>query len=81
MTQSCVYTYPLFFGFPPHVAQHRALSRVPWLYSRFPLVMHFIHSVDTVQGFPGAAVVKNAPASAGDTRGVVQSLGWEDTLE
>ena len=43
--------------------------------------MHFIHSVDTVQGFPGAAVVKNAPASAGDTRGVVQSLGWEDTLE
>jgi len=43
--------------------------------------MHFIHSVDTVQGFPGAAVVKNAPARAGDTRGVVQSLGWEDTLE
>ena len=43
--------------------------------------MHFMHSVATVRGFPGAAVVKNSPASAGDARGVVQSLGWEDTLE
>ena len=32
-------------------------------------------------GFPGDAVVKNPPASAGDARDVVRSLGREDPLE
>ena len=32
-------------------------------------------------GFPSGAVVKNPPASAGDTRDRVQSLGQEDPLE
>ena len=31
-------------------------------------------------GFPGGAVVKNLPASAGDVRDTVQSLGQEDLL-
>ena len=61
VAQSCVYTDPLFFGFPPHLGQHRALSRVPQLYSRFPLVIHFVHSIDSGWSFPGAAVVKNSP--------------------
>ena len=32
-------------------------------------------------GFPGRAVVKNAPANAGDARDRVQSLGREDPLK
>ena len=32
-------------------------------------------------GFPGRAVVKNAPAKAGDARDRVQSLGREDPLK
>ena len=32
-------------------------------------------------GFPGGSVVKNLPANAGYARDVVQSLGWDDTLE
>ena len=32
-------------------------------------------------GFPGGAVVKNPPASAGDARDVIRSLGREDPLE
>ena len=32
-------------------------------------------------GFPGGSVVKNLPASAGDTGHLVRSLGWEDPLE
>ena len=33
------------------------------------------------KGFPGATVVKNSPASAGSIRDMVQSLGWQDSLE
>ena len=32
-------------------------------------------------GFPGASVVKNLPANAGDSETQVQSLGQEDPLE
>ena len=32
-------------------------------------------------GFPGSSVVKNPPASAGDIRDMVQSLGQKDPLE
>ena len=35
----------------------------------------------TILGFPGGAVVKNPPASAGDAGDVVRSLGQEDPLE
>ena len=31
--------------------------------------------------FPGGAVVKNPPASAGDARDVIRSVGREDPLE
>ena len=31
--------------------------------------------------FQVALVVKNPPANAGDSRGAVRSLGWEDPLE
>ena len=27
--QLCIYIYPLFFRFPPHLGPHKALSRVP----------------------------------------------------
>lgn len=33
------------------------------------------------KGFPGGPVVKNPPASVGDTEMGVQSWGWEDPLE
>ena len=35
----------------------------------------------TILGFPGGAVVKNPPASAGGAGDVVRSLGQEDPLE
>ena len=45
VNQSYVYIYTLFLRFPSHLGQHRALSRVPCvLYSRFSLVIYFIHS-------------------------------------
>ena len=34
-----------------------------------------------MQGFTGGALVKNLPASAGDTRDVGLIPGWEDSLE
>ena len=43
------YSYiPPFFGFPSHLGHHRALSRVPELYSRFSLAVHFICSINSV---------------------------------
>ena len=33
------------------------------------------------RGFPGGAVVKNPPASAGDARDVIRSVGREDPRE
>ena len=33
----------------------------------------------TIMGFPGDGVVKNLPASAGDTRDTGLILGWEDS--
>ena len=35
----------------------------------------------TILGFPGGAVVKNPPASAGGAGDVVRSLGQEEPLE
>ena len=29
VNQGYVYIYPLFFGFPPHLGHHKALSTVP----------------------------------------------------
>ena len=34
-----------------------------------------------LMGFPGGSVVKETAYNAGDARGMVQSLGWEDSLE
>ena len=34
-----------------------------------------------MKGFPGNAVVKNPPVSAGDTRDAGSIPGWEDPLE
>ena len=36
---------PLFFGFPSRLGHHRALSKVPVLYSRFSLVIYVIHNI------------------------------------
>ena len=38
-----VHMHPLFSGLPSHLGHHRALSRVPCVYSRFSLVICFIH--------------------------------------
>ena len=48
MNQLYVYIYPSFFGFPSHLSRHRALSRAPMLYSRFPRVICFIHGINSV---------------------------------
>ena len=43
-----IYTYPLCFGFPFHLGHRREVSRLPVLYSRFSLVIYFIHSTSSV---------------------------------
>ena len=43
-----LYIYPLLPGFPSHLGRHRALSRLPVLYSRFSLVIYFMHSNNSV---------------------------------
>ena len=42
---------------------------------------HMIHQKDPTQDFPGASVVGNPPANAGDIKTWVRSLGQEDSLE
>ena len=42
-----IHICPLFV-FPFHLSHHRALSRVPVIYSRFSLVISFIHSISNV---------------------------------
>ena len=44
-------------------------------------VPHLHNALHLLNGFPGGLVVKNPPATAGDTETLVQSLGWEDPLE
>ena len=39
-----IYIYPLFWGFPYHLGLHRVLNRVLLLYSRYSLVIYFMHS-------------------------------------
>ena len=34
-----------------------------------------------MEGSPGGTVIRKLLANAGDTRDVVQSLGWEDPLK
>ena len=46
--QWVLYIYPLLLGFPSHLGHHRALSRVHVLYSRFSLVIYFMHSNNSV---------------------------------
>ena len=41
MKQLYVHRYHLFSGLPSHLGHHRALSRVPCVYSRFSLVIYF----------------------------------------
>ena len=41
----------------------------------------FLEQDNPTGGIPSGPVVKNPPASAGDTRDSVQSLGQEDPLE
>ena len=70
--QLCVHIHPLFFVFPSHFVHQRALSRVE-LCSRFSLVVYFIHSINSVWGFPSGSVVKNLPAPAGNVGSIP---GW-----
>ena len=46
--QPYIYMYPLFFEFPSHLSHHRALSSTCCTYSRFSLVVDFIHNVNSV---------------------------------
>ena len=46
--QLYIYIYYSFFGFPSYLGHYRALSRVHVLYSRFSLVICFIHSISSV---------------------------------
>ena len=48
MNQLYVYICPCFFGFPSHLSHHRALNRVPMPYSRFSLVICFIHGISSI---------------------------------
>ena len=57
--QLCVYIHPLFFVFPSHFVHQRALNRVE-LCSRFSLVVYFIHSINSVWGFPSGPVVEES---------------------
>ena len=88
MNQLYVYIHPLFFEFPSLflLGHQRALVDFPVLYSRFSLVIYFIHS-DVYMGFPGGSVVLNLPAYAGDTgdtgsswvRKIPWSRKWQPT--
>ena len=40
--------YTLISGFPSHLGPHRALSQVAELYSRFLLVIYFIHKINSI---------------------------------
>ena len=42
-----IYTYPLVFRFSSHFSHYRASNRVPCAYSRFSLVICFIHSLNS----------------------------------
>ena len=42
------YRYPLPFRLPSHLGYHSALGELPVLYSMFPSVIHFIHSINNV---------------------------------
>ena len=46
-------------------------------------VIGMLKALDNIMevGFPGGSVVKNLPASAGDTRDTGSVLGLEDLLE
>ena len=45
MYQPYTYRYPLPFGLPSNLGYHSALGEFPVLYSMFPSVVHFIHSI------------------------------------
>ena len=40
--------YTLISGFPSYLGHRRALSQVPELYSRFLLVIYFIHKINSI---------------------------------
>ena len=69
VNQLCRYIYPLFV-----TTEHWV--EFPVIHSRFSLIIYFIHST-VYMGFPGRAVVKNLPASAGNAReeGSILGLG------
>ena len=48
MNQPYTYRYPLPFGLPSHLGYHSALDEFLVLYSMFPSVVHFIHSINNV---------------------------------
>ena len=48
VNQLYIYIQPLIFVFASYLGQHRALSLVPVLYSRFSLVTYFLHSIDSI---------------------------------
>ena len=47
----------------------------------FSLVIYFILTISSVWGFPGGSVVKNPPASVGDTADVGAICGTGISLE
>ena len=48
VTEPRIYIYPLFLGFPSYLGHHRAFNRVLCPYSKFSLVIYFIHSINSL---------------------------------
>ena len=77
-----IYIYPLFFGFPSHLGHHRASSTVPVLYSRFSLIIYFIHNSRRRQWHPTPVLL---PGKSHGWKGPVGCSPWgckeSDTTE
>ena len=48
VTEPRIYIYPLFLGFPSYLGHYRAFNRVLCPYSKFSLVIYFIHSINSL---------------------------------
>ena len=64
-----------------HIDYYRILIGFPMLYSTSLLVIYFIYISVHRLGFLGGSVVKNLPASAGDSRDICLTFAWGDPLE
>ena len=63
VTQPYVYIYPLLFGFPPHLGNHRALSRVPCAVGSHQLAILYLLSIECIYVNPKLPVHPASPLS------------------